>query len=263
MATAPEELQPNEDELDPNAPPQEDEPEQPPSVEELAQQMGWVPQDQFKGPAEKWKPAHQFVLDGHDIQRTVSKELRELKSTVDVMSRTSASIVEQNIAERRRELEQAHNQAVEDGDPAEARKISQAIDRLSETSVPRPVNGVDEWKRKNSWYEKDPLATDLALETCERLARQGFGHAEQLEAAERKVRKEFPELFNDAPAQRPPAVRAPQSRQATPPAKVKGFHDMPRAAQDTATEMAGRGVIKSVDDYVKNYWIQVEKAARN
>jgi len=260
MATAPEELEPgSEEQLETQIEGVETEEQEDDPYAPLAQRMGWVPKSEYRGDPEKWKPAEQFIIDGHEIQRNVSKELRELKSTVDVMSRTTGTIVEQRLAEQRRELEQAHAQAVEDGDAQAARAISREIDALSLAAAPKPSGTVEEWRQKNPWFQKDPLATDLAFEVCERLARQGFSHAEQLEAAERRVLKEYPELFPaERQQQRPPAVGQPRSRQAIPSNRAKGFHDMPKPAQDVAVDMENRGLIKR-DDYVKQYWAEQGK----
>jgi hypothetical protein len=56
-------------------------------------------------------------------------------------------------------------------------------------------------------------------------------------------------------------VNAPGSRSAGPSNRQKGFSDMPKPAQDIATEMEARGVIKSKDDYVRNYFANLEGKA--
>jgi cell division septum initiation protein DivIVA len=259
MATAPEELQPQpgEENEDPNAQPPDDGGDPPPSDDDpyapLAQKMGWVPKDQFRGPAEKWKPAEQFIIDGHSIQQQTSKELREMRQTLDAVSRTSASIVEQQIADKKRELERLHAEAVEEGDVEGARKISQRIDTLQAPTV-QPVSGLDDWKRQNRWFESDPLATARAFEISDRLAAAGVPKDRQLAEIERGIRKEFPELFNDKPQQRPPSVSQPGSRTSAPSNRARGFHDMPKAAQDVAKDMLDRGVIPNLEAYTNNYW---------
>jgi hypothetical protein len=67
----------------------------------------------------------------------------------------------------------------------------------------------------------------------------------------------MPQLFKDGMnGQRkdPPGVNAPGSRGAPPSNRQKGFGDMPKEAQDIARDMKERGVIKSTDDYVRNYF---------
>lgn len=269
MATAPEELQPQPDEEDPNAPnapegdggdPPSDEPD---PYAPLAQKMGWVPKDQFRGPPEKWKPAEQFIIDGHSIQQQTSKELREMRQTLDVVSRTTGSIMEQRIAEERARLERLHSEAVEEGDTAGALQIAERLSGMKHAQVPQPASNADEWIQRNPWFNEDPLAKARAIEISDRLAAAGVPHAQQLEQVERGIRKEFPELFNDQPRSqpKPPAVGQPGSRVSAPSNRAKGFHDMPKAAQDVAKDMLDRGVIPNLDAYTKNYWLNAERKA--
>src|SRR5690349_19252632 len=41
-----------------------------------AREMGWVPEAEFKGPKEKWKPAQNFVEDGEKILPIVRSQLK-------------------------------------------------------------------------------------------------------------------------------------------------------------------------------------------
>lgn len=275
MATAPD-LIPDPNEPDPNAPdPNEpDGEEQPDPYADLAQKMGWTPKDQFKGNPDDWKTAEQFILDGRDIQRTTAQELKGLREQLDVIGRTSASIVEQQVKSRTQEAIDRFNQAIEDGDHKAALTASEEIHTLQ-----GKVNGVDQphspppeslaWAQKNSsWFQKDPLATARAIEICDTLTKTGVrDHATQLKAAEEQVRREFPHLFPQAKPQA--GVHAPGSRAPAPSNREKGFSDMPKAAQDIANDMAERGVIKTADGkpesaralYAKNYWANAERKA--
>lgn len=261
MATAPEQ-EPNE-ELEPTGIETEVEtddydPANDP-VAPLAMRMGWVPKDQFKGDVSKWKPADQYILDGHDIQTRTSKELREIKSTVDTMSRTTAQIIEDKLAEKQQLLASQYQEAFDDGDAERAFRLSQQMTQLQ--NAPRPSVGGDpvtKFKAENEWYGKDPLASDLAYQTCDRLSKQGFSVEQQLEAARLAVAREFPDLVPDAApaARRPtaPSVRAPTTRTTAPSNRQKGFHDMPKAAQDTAKRLVESGHLKDVDGYTAKYW---------
>ena len=58
--------------------------------------------------------------------------------------------------------------------------------------------------------------------------------------------------------QEPPRVHQPGNRATAPTNRAKGFADMPAAAQKVAKDMVERGVIPSLDAYVKNYWQNAE-----
>jgi hypothetical protein len=69
------------------------------------------------------------------------------------------------------------------------------------------------------------------------------------------MKQEMPQLFVDQKNGKPPAgVNPPGSRGAAPSNRQKGFADMPKEAQDIARDMVDRKVIKSTDDYVRNYF---------
>src|SRR5438128_9458371 len=75
-----------------------------PSVEEIASRGGWVPQDKFRGPADKWKPAHEFLLDGHDIKDRLSRQLKDVSTTLETVKRTSAQIMQDKLREQHEKL---------------------------------------------------------------------------------------------------------------------------------------------------------------
>ena len=231
----------------------------------LAQKLGWVPKDQFQGDPETWKPAEQFIIDGRDIQRETSRELKTVRAQLDTIARTSASIVEQQVREKVDELSLRYQKAVDDGDPKKAFELAGEIQdlstRVSTPQGPSPV--AQEWAGRNeTWFRKpgNELATARAIEVTNVLAKQGVtDEAYQPRIAEQTVRKEFPELFaNQRNGKQPPGVNQPGSRTSGVSNRPKGFSDMPKAAQDIARDMADRKVIKSVEDYAKNYFANVE-----
>lgn len=234
---------------------------------ELAQKIGWVPRDQFTGPSDAWKPADQFIIDGRDIQRETSARLKGVEAKLDTLTKTSASIVEQTVRERVEALEAQHAEAVEANDPALARRIAQTIDTTIASAAP-VNNGLSPEaqafaERNSSWFMKpgNEYATARAREICSTLAAQGYtDHGTQLRIAEQRLRQEMPQLFKDSmngQRKEPPSVNAPGSRTAAPSNRQKGFADMPKEAQDIARDMVERSVIKSTDDYVRNYFANI------
>jgi hypothetical protein len=223
-------------------------------IEALAQELGWTPKDQFKGDPDAWKPADQFIRDGRDITRSLSRELKEIRQNVGHIVQASTATLEQQIAEQKRLLETRHQEAVELGDPQTALQISRQITQLESRALAPVVPGeVAEFAERNKdWFQKDARATNFALAVADEEARLGRSPAEQVAAAEREVKKRFPELFLQVKA--PPSVARPPSRAASSSNRAKTFHDMPAAAQEVANDMVARGAIPSVDLYVANYF---------
>lgn len=256
------------EELEPIVAPEEDggpavDPEQQPEdpVAKLAMELGWSDKSNFRGPPDDWKPADEFIRASRDITKTLKRDLRELRSTVDHMGRTSATLLEQQLANQRAELESQFHQAVEAGDTAGARKAVAEIDRLETQAPPPPSNITPEgqsFAQKHNWFGKDDEATRYAISRADVYAKQGLTPARQIIAVEKDMREIFPDLF-PAPAKPAPSVAQPASRTASTAGRAKGFNDMPAAAQVAARDMADRGVIPNVDAYVVNYFKQTER----
>lgn len=235
----------------------------PDPIEELAKELRWVPRDQFRGNPEDWKPADEFIRAGRDIQQKVSRELKEVRATVENMSRTSAAVLEQQLAQKKEELEARYTEAVEAGDPNAARQIDRKIASLEAQAPAYTGPPTDEGQRfaerNASWYGKDQEATRYAVVRAQHYADQGVVNpARQLAAVEKDMRELFPELF-PKPAKPAPSVAQPTSRTATTSARKKSLHDLPAEAQAVARDMVERGVIPNTDIYVTNYFNQPER----
>lgn len=250
----------------PNEPPADTGAEHP--YAPLAESMGWVPRDKFTGPVEDWKDPEAFIRAGRDIQRDTASRLKTVQAQLDTLSRTSASIVEQQVKERTQELTDRYNKAVEDGDPKQAFELAKEITTINTKVSPAgPSPEAASFAERNSnWFNKPghEFATARAVEICNMLAGQGYtDHATQLRIAEQRLRQEMPDLFKgQANGQRkdPPGVNNP-NRGGAPSNRAKGFADMPKEAQDIARDMVERKVIPNTDAYVKNYFANLEGKA--
>jgi hypothetical protein len=241
-----------------------------PSIEELASEMGWMPKEKFRGEEAEWKPAHEFIRTGKDIQRSTARELKELRGTVDTIAKTSASILQQRLAEERAELAAKYEKAVDSGDHDAAFKTATEIIRIDERaqhpqrSAPAPE--AIEWGQRNQRLMSDALAAQRAVELCEPYARAGKTAAEQLAAAEPILRREFPHLFDAAAETKPPpGVSQPGSRMNGTTRKTETYADLPKEAKTVADDMVERGLIKAdtpqaaKEMYARNYFAQLRK----
>jgi hypothetical protein len=244
-----------------------DDDDTPDPVANLAKSMGWRPKAEFKGDPNLWKPADEYIRAGGEIQRGQSRELKELRSTMDNIARTNAAIVQTTIAAEREKLVAKYNQAVDDGDAQAAFRINQDLNNLNgqaqqlvNPGPPPPPPEAQDWVQRNTWFQRDPLARDLALNVAERYARAGHGTEDQLAAAEREVRKQYPHLFAGA-SKPPPGVQQPGGRSGAARKQGSTFADLPTEAKKIATDMAERGVIPDKEAYAKQYWQNAGKRA--
>lgn len=229
-----------------------------PSVEDIASSMGWQPKDKFRGDEATWKPAHEYLSASKDINRSLSRELREVRTTLETVSKTSAQIMADRLAEQRAELSQKYQDAVDRGDADGAWKAAGAIQNVDQqaASLTRPQEAPEEaiaWGQKNARVMGDPLAAQRAVQLCEPYARANYPAGKQLEAIEPILRREFPHLF-EAPAKAPPGVSQPGTRATSSGRGGNTAADLPREARAIAADMVERGLIKSEDDYARNYF---------
>jgi hypothetical protein len=241
------------------------EPVEQPSLEQLASEMGWVPQEKFKGPTDKWKPADQFIRDGKDIQERTSRELKGLRETVDTIKLTNSQILIDKLAEQHAELANRYAAAVERGDPDEAWKAANAIQNLQSRAAtvnraptPSVAPETENWVQRNARLQKDPIAWQRALQICDAYARSNPNSApiEQLQYTESYLRNEFPHLFDDKGA---PSVNSPTSRNSAGAPRGRTASDMPKEARDVAKDMVERGLIPNEDVYARNYFAALAK----
>jgi hypothetical protein len=265
MATAPEDTQDDAEIVDADndaAPPELTD------VEIVAQDIGWKPKHEYKGPEDKWRPADEYIRQSKNIESTLKDSIRDLKGTVDRMVHTSAKQTERALQAQAEEYERRLEQAVEDGDKEaakEARKGLAATERQLEKVAGSPE---ETFAAENAWYGKDDDATAYAVSISQREAKKGASVEQQLKAAAEGVKKRFPELFEDQQrptlTPKPPTVHAPTSRGA-PTRRGTGFADLPPEVKTAANSYADlfvrKGLVKTkqeaLDQYAKDYFTNV------
>jgi hypothetical protein len=240
-----------------------------PSVEELASEQGWMPQDKFKGPAEKWKPAHEFLRAGKDIQERTARELKEVRSSIDVLTRTSGAIMMDRLAAQHAEFTKRYQAAVERGDPDGAAIALDSIRdiqaRAASAATPArpqaPARETEAWVAKHQRLWNDPVAQQDALRVCNEYAKSNPNStpAEQLHYTETHMRARYPFLFDDKPA---PQVNGNITRNAGGvSSRTKTAGDLPKEARDMAKDLVERGLIPNEDTFAKHYFEQAQRKA--
>lgn len=233
-------------------------------LEEIASKLGWVPEDKYEGPKEKWKPADKFIIDGKKIQERQARDLKGIRETLENIKQTSGAIMADKLRETHEKYAQQYAAAVEKGDPDEAWKASNAIRNLQEkANAPAPIAGpapeTEEWVKKNGRVMADPRGQLAALQICDAYARKNpnSSPAEQLAYTEGEMRREFPHLFDD---KGPASVSAPGSRSSAAPAKgANTAANLPKEAKEHGQDLVERGMIPNLDAYAKHYFEQLEK----
>lgn len=154
--------------------------------EPVARSMGWVPKDEWTRHPSEWTDARTFLEDQ-------PRRLSDMKARI----RTLGQVTERQLEEERRAIrEEAEREIREAAKAQDPERAVKAGEKLAQVAGPPPETRA--WLARNAWFDADPAAQALARTIVDRKAAEGMTHAEQLEAAEREVRKRFPEHFPDA-----------------------------------------------------------------
>jgi len=224
-------------------------------AESVARLAGWAPKEEWRGPEEEWKDAATFVTERVTGFDAAKKQAKTLKKTLETTTRTMERTLQQQRDTALAEAEARARRAVEDNDPAAA---IAAVRQVREVEASRPAPEFSSFQERNAgWWNVDPEATAFAIGLGNTYAAQGMSAAEQFEAAEKAVKKRFPEHFEDTPSLTPakPQPRAPLmgggQRSSQPRKGPITLADLPREAQDAAKRFEKRGV--KMSDFLKNW----------
>lgn len=227
-------------------------------IEAFAREQGWAPKEEWRGNPDDWRDPRDFLKYGMQRGKEAGREMRELRSTVDRIGKTSEALMRRQLDEQRQALESQFADAVENKDHEGARAAREELTRLEATSAQPSHDGdVQDFMSRNAgWFGQNRAATALARQITAEAAAKGVSPAEQLRMAEDAVKADFPQLFGQQTARAPakaPAVNAPATRAAATAQRAKGFNDLPADAQRAGHDFVKRGMVKTLDDYAKVY----------
>jgi len=220
-----------------------------PEVEARAREMGWRPKDEYHGPADRWRPADEFVRRGEEVlpivksqldkERQKARQLEErLNGVESKLERDYASrfkrlegMTQVALLKQRQQLwgqfEAEKRKAVESGDTAEYDRLSTAQHQAMvefqpesdpEEEAPAPVQrpaahpAAQEFVERNPWFLRDKGMQAVAEQYHVKLFQEkpGISIEDNLREVEKYVRTKFPEAFGGSPTPAPAAPHAPQ-----------------------------------------------------
>jgi hypothetical protein len=203
------------------------------AAEQQAMEQGWVPQDEWEGDPEQWRPAKEFLDRGELFKKIEdqNRTIKEFKRALDDLKGHHAKTRETEYARAIQALKAQKIAALEDGDAAAVVKLDDQIDLVKDEQSklkqaafqpqqeqlnPEFVNWVD----KNKWYETSQPMRAYADALGRDLAYKGLAPGEVLKEVERQVRDEFPQKFRNANRDKPGAVESSTNK------GVKGNNDV-------------------------------------
>lgn len=240
-------------------------------IEEKAISQGWVPEEQWKGDPEKWRPAKEFVERGENIIPILKDRLNKLEEELQLALKVNKAEIE---AVKKATLEQAKKdyekqladlrkqkfEAVQSGDVEEYTKIEQKEKTLKQPEEVKPTETpvFTEWKSKNSWYNTDNDLTDWAEFVAAKIHKENPNMEERAfyESVASRVKAQFPDKFTNP--NRDKADMAEGGGAKPSGGKKKNWADLPDSAKSAYSRLSkkfeAKGRKLDKDTYVKEYF---------
>ena len=255
----------------------DDQQEGPAPIEREAMELGWVPQDQFRGDPEKWVDANTFVERGRTVMPILRKtneklekrldmtaqELRRMKAlyeasqeAISELQTVHAEATKQAVARAKAEVMREIREARDEGDVNKEFQLTEELSDIrakeKELATPKPkvpAGGppnsqephpdLQAWMEENPWFGQDQRKTALAV-----------GIANELRANpeyDGLLGREFFDKIGEIMAERTEGPRRDKVSSGRPTGSsggsvARGFADLPPEAKE-ACERQGRKLV--------------------
>lgn len=248
------------------------------STESRASEKGWVPQDEWEGDPDQWRPAKEFLDRGELMDRISSQsrqldkynsEVEGLKEGLKVLAEHNKKIAKQEYEKAMNDLKSRKAEALSYGDHETVVELDEQLDELKESkkeidkveeqpvqkkdNLPHP--DVTRWMEENSWYNNNIVLQGAA----DAIAKQYLASnpaaendpSKVLDYVSRQIRQEFPDKFGSK--RRPSGTTEPASTGNTKASKGKStkytVKNLTPEQRNVAKRFASTGVMTE-QDYV-------------
>jgi hypothetical protein len=195
------------------------------AAEEKAMEQGWVPQDQWEGEPEQWRPAKEFLDRGELFKKIEdqNRTIKEFKRALDDLKGHHSKTREVEYARALEALKMQKQSAIEEGDGAAVIKLDDQIDLVKDEQQRlkiqnnQPTEEVinpefSNWVEKNKWYETSEPMKAYADALGRNLAASGLSPSAVLLEVEKQVKLEFPNKFTNPNRNKPGAVEGSSNK---------------------------------------------------
>jgi len=246
-------------------------------VEQIALDLGWRPEDQYRGDKQEWVDARTFILNSRAIQDNMRGENKSLKKKVDQLiegfqelKRHSEKLREADIKKLRGELKTQKRVAVVEGDLERVEAIEKEMDEIEDVKGKPNSNISDEdnellqaWYTANPWYGTNKEMAKYADSRVENYS------GAPLDRMLKKIRKDVVDMFEDEfeedaphekqaqtnimtpnPKSRAATVESGEVRPETSGRKKFTVKDLTQEQRDFCRTFVKAGAVKSTQDYI-------------
>lgn len=189
------------------------------ATEEKAMAAGWVPQDEWEGDPDQWRPAKEFLDRGELFKKIEdqNRTVKELKRALEDMKQHHSKVREVEYQRALTALKNQKREALENGDADAVVRLDDQIDlvREEQTKLQKQPQTVEvdtvnpelaAWIEKNKWYDTDRAMKAFADDLGRELSLRGQPPSEILKEVERQVKQEFSHKFRNPNRDKPNAV---------------------------------------------------------
>lgn len=244
-------------------------------VEQKALDQGWVPQDQWQGDPNEWRPAKEYVERG-ELYKSIHQTKRELKQTqaaLNAQMRHHQYVFEKAYQAALKQLQQEKRQAIREQDfdkleaveaQIEAKQIEHQQDRAQlvqaqqVANAPQATPEFQAFLDRNPWYSADDsLRLEADIIGGHFVNSTGDRGPKLLEHVEKEIKKRYPEKFGGSLPAAPKKVAAPAAVAAVDKTGRKAsakegtsLSDVPEHMRDVVRNFAAASGISQAD-YIK------------
>lgn len=161
---------------------------------DFASKLGWTSKEDWEKSGRDsnlWRDEEDFLENSPTYFDRLRKKARDQENRMKRNAAAAAAVIEENTRQARADAEREAREAATAGDPDRA---AAAVVKAAQAGPPPETVA---WIARNAWFDEDPEARAVAAAAVERAATQKLSIAEQLEAAEKSVKKRFPEYFEE------------------------------------------------------------------
>lgn len=207
------------DPVDNKAVDQTPEPKELSPTEQKAAAQGWVPQDEWEGDPDEWRPAREFLDRGELFKKidAQNQTLKQYKKAIEDLSKHNSRIAEVEYKRALDDLKKQKKDALIEGDAdavididekmavvREAQKDAVQAPRVQDPQELHPV--FQSWVQRNDWYNTNKAMRAYADQVGIEAGSKGLSPSDVLAEVEREVKKEFAAKFENPRRANAPAV---------------------------------------------------------
>jgi hypothetical protein len=232
-------------------------------AEQQAIEMGWKPKSEWSGEEDDFVSAKEFVRrkSFYDRISSQSKELKELRVTLDALKEHNKKIETYTRKQVMEELKQAKRDALESGDVEKVLEVDEAIIqyKLVEKDEAEKEKQVKEqpgehpdftaWKTRNKWYSTDPDLQDFAntIGVGYKNRNPDAGPEQVLSYVEKKVKEAYKDKFENPKRKQESAVETSSAGSVSK--DTKGKYTPSDEEKAIAKKFVRQGVYKTENEY--------------